>query len=463
MGLLFLTIPLYPCFFYVFPLHPWPMTPAARIAAVIEILTRMEDRSIPMDGIVGDYMRHRRYIGAKDRAAIVERAYDIVRAHARLGWWLGQAGDMDTPRLRVMAALCLCDGMTDAHIADLFTGGKFSPAPLDVVECAALACWSGKTLDHPDMPEAVRVECPAVFEAELRALYGDDFAVEMQAMQGSAPLDLRVNVMAHDRDAVQESLLKDGVATDPTPYSPWGLRARDKVFLSKTKAFTKGHIEIQDEGSQLIALLCAAHPGAQVLDYCAGAGGKTLALANMMLNGKAPKGRIVAMDIDPARLEKARTRIRRAHISDIVELRPLSDEKHRKWLKRQKQTFEIALVDAPCSGTGTWRRNPDSRWRRFGPDLDELVATQAEILNRVAATVKPGGRLVYATCSILRRENEDQVEAFLSAHPDFSLLPPAQAFADGVTPPPGCETMMRLSPSRHNTDGFFAAVLVRAA
>lgn len=468
MGLLFLTIPLYPCFFSAFPVHAWPMTPAARIHAVIEILTRMGDRTIPMDGIVGDYMRHRRYIGSKDRAAIVELAYDMIRAYARLGWWLGRVGAADTPRLRMVAALMLLRGEKAKHVAGLFDGGKFAPAPLDQDEQAALntlddALDNLHGIDHPDMPESIRLECPSDLEGELRACYGAGFADEMAAMLGAASLDLRVNIMAHDRDTVRQSLHKDGVETDPTPYSPLGLRARDKVFLSNTKAFTKGHVEIQDEGSQLIALLCAAWPGAQVLDYCAGAGGKTLALATMMIKDKAPKGRIVAMDIDPARLEKARTRIRRAHIADIIELRPLSDEKHRKWLKRQKQTFDIALVDAPCSGTGTWRRNPDSRWRRFGPDIDTLVATQSDILNRAAATVKPGGRLVYATCSILRRENEDQVEAFLSAHPDFTLLPPAQAFADGVTPPPGCDTMMRLSPARHNTDGFFAAVLVRTA
>jgi 16S rRNA (cytosine967-C5)-methyltransferase len=270
---------------------------------------------------------------------------------------------------------------------------------------------------------------------------------------------LRVNLLAQDRETVQKILAADGVETEPTPFCPWGLRVKGKAFLSATKAFGKGHVEIQDEGSQLIALLCQAQPGMNVLDYCAGAGGKTLALTNMMQVNKRPKGRIVAMDLDAGRLEKARPRFRRAHVHDIIEIRPLSDEKARKWLKRQKQTFDITLVDAPCSGTGTWRRNPDTRWRRFGPALDDLLQTQAEILDRVATTVKPGGRLVYATCSLLKAENEDQIDRFLRDHPEFTIQPvgailPAVAGSDG--------RFMRLSPHRHNTDGFFAATLTRS-
>jgi 16S rRNA (cytosine967-C5)-methyltransferase len=181
----------------------------------------------------------------------------------------------------------------------------------------------------------------------------------------------------------------------------------------------KGWVEIQDEGSQLIAYVCGVKPGMQVLDYCAGGGGKTLALAAAMQR----KGRIVAMDTDARRLEKGKLRFKKAGISDIIEVRPLSDDRHRKWLKRQKGTFDIVLLDVPCSGSGTWRRNPDARWRSYGPSVEELLPVQAEILDKTVAVVKEGGRLVYATCSLLPEENEKQVEAFLVRHPEFEVEP----------------------------------------
>lgn len=437
------------------------MTPAARINAVLEILTRVSASRIPMDGTVGDYMRHRRYIGSKDRAEIVERAYTIIRAQARLGWWIAKLNTDDTPRARLIAHLMLQDGYTLDRLMRAFDGGKFNADPLSDEEIEFAKSLEGKALEPHDMDLAVRVECPPEHEATLRALYGDAFKDEMTAMLQGAPLDLRVNLLATERELALQSLAKDGVETDPTPFSPWGLRARDKAFLSHTKAFTKGHVEIQDEGSQLIAFLCGATPGGQVLDYCAGAGGKTLAIVNSMSVERRPKGRIVAMDIDAGRLEKARPRFRRAHAHDIIEVRPLSDEKSRKWLKRQKQSFDVTVIDVPCSGTGTWRRNPDTRWRAFGPSLDELLVIQADIINRVAGTVKPGGRLVYATCSLLPQENEEQIAKFLAAHPEFEILPVAKAWT-GATPAPAIGgDFMRLSPHRHNTDGFFAAVLQR--
>ena len=242
------------------------------------------------------------------------------------------------------------------------------------------------------------------------------------------------------------SLSKHGDAPDEKPYSPCGMRARDKAYLSKTKAFAKGMVEIQDEGAQMIAHVCGAKRGMQVLDFCAGGGGKTLALAAAMER----KGRIVAMDMDERRLQKGKERFRKAQVADIVEVRPLSDERHRKWLRRQKETFDIVLCDVPCTGTGTWRRNPDKRWKLYGPGLEELTKTQGEILDKVAPCVKPGGKLVYATCSLLPAENENQVEEFLKRHPEFSVQPVEEKLG---------APFMRLTPLRHNTDGFFAAIL----
>jgi len=424
------------------------MNNAARIKADIDILEKIEASRIPMDATIGDYMRHRRYIGAKDRADIVERVYRIMRARARLNWHMERAGASDTPRLRMMAWLALGEGKNAAEIEALFDGSQYGPATL--LEGEKKFSFAG-TLDDPAMPEAVRAECPPHHEQTLRTYLGTDFEEEMKALLPAATLDLRVNIHAISREEAQKSLAKDGVETDIVPYSPWGLRARSKAFLSKTKAFVKGHVEIQDEGSQLIAHICDVKPGMQVLDYCAGAGGKTLALAAAM----NCKGRIVAMDNEPSRLEKGRQRFRRAHVSDIIEIRPLTDDKNRKWMKRQKGTFNVVLVDAPCSSTGTWRRNPDLRWRSFGPTIEELITIQAEILDKVAKCVKPGGKLVYATCSLLPDENERQIEKFLAAHPDFSLFEPENV--------PHDNGYMRLTPRRHNTDGFFAAALVKSA
>lgn len=435
------------------------MTPAARAQAVVELLERTKDSRVPMDTTIGDYMRHRRYVGSKDRREIAERMYNIVRAHGRIGWWLAQVHSEDTPRRRLLSWLILGEAMDVEQVTQLFNGTKYGAEPLEEAEISYMDyLFRHKDeggLIHADMPEAARVECPAEYEERLRALFGDDFAAQMDAMKDGATLDLRVNMRLSDREIVKASLAKDEVETSETKYSPWGLRAADKAYMSQTKAFKKGWVDIQDEGSQLIAYVCDAQPGMQVLDYCAGGGGKALALAGAMKN----KGRLVVSDIDERRLSKAKPRFKRAHVLDNIEVRPLSDERHRKWLRRQKETFDVVLIDVPCSGSGTWRRNPDMRWRVFGPKLEEIKQTQAEILDKVAKAVKVGGRLVYATCSILAEENEDQIAAFLERNNEFEVLPLDKAWPEG-TPP--CEgDFMRLTPRDHGTDGFFAAVLVR--
>jgi 16S rRNA (cytosine967-C5)-methyltransferase len=430
------------------------MIPSARAQAVLDILERIQSSRVPMDLTIGDYMRHRRYIGSKDRADIVERVYAIFRHWARLGWTLTKCGMDISSRNLLMAYLVLVE--KNADISKLFDGTKYAPEPLSQDEEKFMEDVSKIDFSSAGMPEAVRVECPPLYEESLRAYFGEEFATEMEAFMKGASLDLRVNLLLSDRDTVQSILREDRVKTEASPYSPWGLRVAGKTYLSETKAFRKGWIDIQDEGSQMIALACNAQPGQQILDYCAGAGGKTLAIANAMLK----KGRIVAMDMDAGRLEKARDRFRRAHVSDIIEPRPLSDERHRKWLRRQKGTFDVVLTDVPCSGTGTWRRNPDLRWRIYGPTLEEIIPVQAEILDKVAPCVKTGGRLVYATCSLLPEENERQIESFLTRHPEFRLAPLAEIWPNGC-PIPCKGSYLRLTPARHQTDGFFAAVLVR--
>ncbi len=428
---------------------------SARMKAVLELLERIAKSPVPMDLTIGDYMRGRRYIGSKDRSDIVERVYGIVRFHARLRWALRQAGcgDTDPTARQLLIAYLICVEKKE-DVSVFFDGTKYAPQNLTDDEQKIISRLPADFLAAPD---EVRCECPPLYESSLRAYFGDNLAPEMEAMCSGATLDLRINVIAGERGDIQQSLAKDGIKTDETPYSPWGLRVHGKVFLSEAKAFRAGQIEIQDEGSQLIALACGVQPGMQVLDYCAGGGGKTLALASAM----RVKGRIVAMDLEASRLAKAKTRFKRAKVSDIIETRPLSDEKNRKWLRRQKQSFDVALVDVPCSGTGTWRRNPDTRWRQYGPSLDELLPVQADILERVAGVVKAGGRLVYATCSLLPEENEQQVEKFLKSHPEYHLAALQDVWPEGCQPP--CDgTYMRLTPKRHGTDGFFAAVMVRS-
>ncbi len=391
------------------------MTPGARLAATIELTDKIWTGRVPMDKQAADYFRPRRHVGAKDRAEVAERTYSLMRHNARLDWWCTRL-NVQGVRARTLLHSVLVEGASLKRVSDLFSGRGYDPEPLTDEERTWLATIEGQTINHPDMPEIVRLECPAHAEGFLRERFGDDFAAKMEEMLTPAPLDLRVNTVLTTKAIAKASLAKDGIETEDMKISPWGLRVLGKVYLASSKAFAKGWVEIQDEGSQVIAMVCDALPGQQVMDYCAGGGGKTLALAAAMNN----KGRVVAMDTSEDRLEKGKPRFRKAGIHNI-EVRPLSDEKQRTWFKRQKENFDCVLVDAPCSSSGTWRRNPDLRWRPYGPSLDELLATQAEILDRVVKTVKPGGKLVYATCSLNRAENEDQVAAFLERHPQFKL------------------------------------------
>ena len=430
------------------------MKPASRINATIEILESTQRARVPLNKCVGDYMRPRRYIGAKDRSNVAERIYDITRAHARIGWWLEKLGIEDSPRNRVIIWLALGEGADERRLKDLLDGSNYAPEMLTYEETDMVKklLALGSELEHEDMPDAVRVECPAQHEQSLKAFFGDDFEAEMRAMLKPATLDLRVNTFLIDRENAQRSLEKDGIKTVLGKLSPWALRCENKAFLSHSKAFKKGWIEIQDEGSQLIAWLCGAQPSMQILDYCAGGGGKTLALAAAMER----KGRIVAMDNDAKRLENGRKRYKKAGLADIIEVRALSDERHKKWLKRQKEKFDIVLTDVPCSGSGTWRRNPDTRWQNFGPSLDELTEIQAEIIDKAAKNVKVGGYLIYATCSLFQSENEEQIEKFLKNHPEFEVEAIDEKLGIG-------SPYMRLTPHRHETDGFFTAVLKKTS
>jgi 16S rRNA (cytosine967-C5)-methyltransferase len=271
-----------------------------------------------------------------------------------------------------------------------------------------------------------------------------------------------VNPIKADRTAVLARLQADGIDADVSALSPYGIRVKGRPNIAIHPLFKDGAIEIQDEASQLVGLIADTRPGHQVVDFCAGAGGKTLAMAASMEN----RGRIVACDVLEGRLRRAKERFRRAGVHN-VETRPLSSEND-KWVKRHKDGFDRVVVDAPCTGTGTWRRNPDMRWRRLGPELDELAALQARLLDSAARLVKPGGRLVYATCSLLPEENDNQAEAFLARRPEFRPAPLAEIWdevvaARGGGALPSADPYLKLTPARNQTDGFFAAVFDRAA
>ena len=429
------------------------MTPSARIAAAIDLLEVIEGApKRPADAVANDFFRSRRYIGSGDRRAVSDRVWTILRARRRLGWWLGNAPQ--SPRLLVAASLLL-EGWIKTGVQQAFSGGQFAAAPLARSEIGALAKIEGHTLDHPTMPDAVRLEIPDWLLPHLTARFGPSLPAEMAALSQPAALDMRVNLLKGDRDQAKAALAAEGWEAAPTKLSPWGLRIDGRRPVTSGPAFQSGLVEIQDEGSQLVAAMVGVAPGMRVVDWCAGAGGKTLALAGAMEN----RGQIVACDVSAPRLEGAVRRLRRAGVHNV--------ERHLvepgdKWLKRRAGTFDRVLIDAPCTGTGTWRRNPDARLRLKETDLAELVLKQASILDTAQTLVRKGGRLIYATCSLLEEENEAQVTSFLLRHTDFAVVPLARAWPL-EQPPPNNGDFLSLTPARHGTDGFFTAVLERTA
>lgn len=428
------------------------MLPAARTEAAIYLLGKIADERRPADDIVRAWFQARRFVGAKDRRAIRERVYGVLRSLNRLDWHLG---DADTSaRNRVLAAIILEGGDPAEH----FDGSNHGPAPLNANEQLLAEALSGKSLDDPAMPAHVQVELPDWLAEKLTMQYGPTFMAEMMALNTPAPMDLRVALGRVSRDQAQKALAKEGIKTTPTTLSPMGLRLAAHTDLGRTQAFRKGFIEVQDEGSQILSLLVGAKPSFDVLDYCAGAGGKTLALADRMsLNEPHANGSLTAADIDAARLARMDKRLKRAKLLDKIKIMVLDGTE-------ELDQYDRVLVDAPCSGSGTWRRHPEQKKRLTPERLDELKGLQDEVLNKAAATVKPGGRLIYATCSLLREENEDRIAAFFKTHADFTVVPIAQAWKETLKKidiPDMDGDFLRLTPHRHDTDGFFVAVLER--
>lgn len=380
---------------------------------------------------------------ASDRRDVVQNLYGINRHRARLSWHLEQVGSQATPGALFSAWLAFNSRGTtwteEAGVEDL----------------ALMRKLTSRDLNDRNMPEAARLECPPAFEAQLREALQGNFAREMRAALEAPPVDLRINLLKSDAAEATRRLHWDKVEVKPTPFSPWGLRCGPGTNASATRCFQDGLIEFQDEASQLAALICDAKPGMQVMDFCSGTGGKALALAATMKN----KGHIVACDISDVRLARSKIRLKRAGVENAERIKlPAVDDRA---MKKLYGKFHRVLVDAPCSGTGSWRRNPDVRWSTHAAKLDELTALQSSILERAARFVQPGGRMIYATCSLLPEENDERIEAFLASHKDFQLEDARQIWTKLSDKPWPCadDQVLRLSPARHGTDGFFAAIL----
>jgi 16S rRNA (cytosine967-C5)-methyltransferase len=419
------------------------LTPAARLSAAIEVLDRIAATRQPAEAVLKAWGVANRYAGSGDRRAIGERVFACLREQG------GKAG-----RDAVIASLAK-EGLEPGRIDALFSGDKFAPAALSAEEKARLNALGS---DHAALPDFIG--------RELQRTFGEDWQTEASVLLNSrAPVDLRVNSLRAEPKALAEALTEIGFAPQPTPWSAVGLRLEASAAkLAALEVFKAGLFEVQDEGSQLAAWLLDARPGETVVDYCAGGGGKTLALGQMTRG----QGALIACDLNPRRLDAITPRLARAGLeADLRRVGPTGDR-----LADLMGKADRVLVDAPCSGSGTWRRRPEEAWRLAEDQLQALTRTQSDILNRAAALVRPGGRLAYVTCSVLAAENADVAAAFAANHPDFAPFGIAQAATAPFVTDAGRARLaelsagghtVQLSPRRTATDGFFIALFQRTS
>jgi 16S rRNA (cytosine967-C5)-methyltransferase len=438
------------------------VTPGARLAAAIEVLDAIAVGKGPADGVLKAWGKSHRFAGSKDRRAIAERVYNTLRARGRLQADLGDAEV--TARGLVLCALRRLDGLELADIEALFAGGH-APDPLTEAERARLEA------PYPEAPEWAEAGVPGFLAEALKAQYGQAWRAEAEALvTPRAPVDLRVNLLRGGREGALRLLAHDGFEAEPSPLSALGLRlpAATAPDVQSTRAFTSGWIEVQDEGSQLAAAFTGAKPGEIVVDYCAGGGGKTLALAAMMglRDDGAGPGRLIACDVNQKRLDAIHERLERAGARAEIRRTGPDGEGSEDLIG----LCDLVLVDAPCSGAGTWRRRPEGAWRLVPEAIVRLSALQTSILARAARLVRPGGRLVYVTCSVLAEENQRVAQDFLSQSTEFRAGSLARALATPLIDPAAVprlqalaqdDFMLQLTPHRSNTDGFFIALYER--
>lgn len=416
---------------------------------IVDELTRALSVILKLDGpadvLMKLFFKSSPHLGVRDRGLIAEGIYYALRHYASLRWAMRPVHPDRAPRLAALVTLARQHGLEALPPNSI---GR-EEGPLKNVLAAKIE----------DAPAHVRAELPQWLFDLIEAQY-DDTAVLYPAMLEGAPLDLRVNLLKANREEVLAELEKNGVQAFATPYSPDGIRLPTKPGLTQWPIYKDGLVDVQDEGSQLIACLVHPHRREMICDFCAGAGGKTLAMGALMRS----TGRLYAFDVNEKRLNGMLPRMRRAGLSNVHPIAIRNEKDNR--VKRLQGKFDRVLIDAPCSGTGTFRRNPDLKWRLFPAEMDRINDIQKNILEEASKLVKAGGRLVYATCSMIRRENQDVVEAFLAAHPEWHLVPALEVLAQqGITFDPEAAKRFgdyfQMLPHVHNTDGFFAAVLVR--
>ena len=415
--------------------------PPAIIPHTEELLREVLRFTGPADVTLSRYFRDHPRLGSRERGVIAEAVYGLLRNKSVL---TNFAESGMGPMMRRMALLGLADAVGAESLGGLQEGE---------------GDWLARVaqIDRTQLSPQMRSNLPPWLYDKLVARVGETATLELaDAMNRPAPLDLRVNALKADRDTVIAELAKAPVACEPTPYSPLGLRVQKKPALQNLPLFKDGAIEVQDEGSQLLAQIVGAKRGEMVVDFCAGAGGKTLALGALMRN----TGRLYAFDVSEKRLAKLKPRLARSGLSNVHPV-VIAHENDAK-VKRLAGKIDRVLVDAPCSGLGTLRRNPDMKWRQSVETLAEMRAKQSGILASAARLVRAGGRLVYGTCSFLEEENDEVIADFLQAHPDFVLRPMSEVLAEQkVVLEMG--DYLKLLPHLHQTDGFFAAVLERRA
>ena len=426
------------------------MHPKALLDACAELVRLTLTLEHPADAVVSRFFRDNRNLGPRERATLAETVYTVLRKKLLFDH-LAPSGS--GPRERRYAILGFY-GPRDFLSSALSEQEKAWLANCDAVRPA-------------DLMERHRHNLPEWLVEPLKAQLGDGFWPLVDSLSQSAPLDLRVNVLKEKRADVQKELAREAIKSVATPYSPWGLRIDGKPALTRLDVFSRGAVEVQDEGSQLLALLLDAKRGEMVVDFCAGAGGKTLAIGATMRS----TGRLYAFDVSGHRLDALKPRLARSGLSNVHPAAIAHERDDR--VKRLAGKMDRVLVDAPCSGLGTLRRNPDLKWRQSPKAVEELVAKQTAILASAARLLKSGGRLVYATCSILPQENEEIARAFSAANPDFVPLNMRELLeqlkveqAASLCSGPAQEgeqggEFLRLWPHLHATDGFFAAAWVR--
>ena len=414
------------------------MHPNALLELSTDLIHKVMQFDTPADRVVSDFFRFHRALGPRERNTLAETTYTVLRQRL-LYQHLAQSGKGEMER-----RLALLGWQGNAA----FLRAALTEPELHWMEQVA-------TIDRATLPDKLRHNLPEWLAELLQTELGDEFWPLVNSLNAPAGLDLRVNAFKAKLDDVQIALKAGGLLSEITPYSPLGLRLQGKPALNKLEVFTRGDVEVQDEGSQLLALLVDAKRGEMVADFCAGAGGKTLALGAAMRN----TGRLYAFDTSGHRLAALKPRLARSGLSNVYPAQIAHERDDR--IKRLSGKLDRVLVDAPCSGLGTLRRNPDLKWRQSPKSIEEMRVKQAAILASAARLLKPGGRLVYATCSLLNAENEDIALAFTEANKAvFKVLPVADAL--GKAHVDEAESLvrgdfLRLWPHRHATDGFFAA------